>query len=188
MMIVRILMVDDEAHVLSALTRIMRRELGADVLVEACVSAKRALERAREASFDVVLSDYRMPEMDGLAFLLKFRELQPDSSRIILSGMTDFDVLMTAINEVGISRFLPKPWDDLELAAAVREAVAATQQKRAQLTLVDEQRASTDPAYRDALARRELAQAEPGILHVNWGPNGEVLLEGDTPGEAPGKP
>lgn len=177
-MTVRILLVDDEANVLSALSRVLRRELGSDVLIETNVSAERALARARDTEFDVVMSDYRMPSMDGLEFLLAFRELQPDTSRIILSGMTDFDVLMTAINEVGILRFLLKPWDETELAGVVRDALVATGRKRDERRLADKSRAPHDAAYPEGVMR-QVSQDEPGLLHVKWGPNGEVMLDED---------
>ncbi|GAA5160316.1 response regulator [Viridibacterium curvum] len=178
----RILIVDDEAHVLAALQRLLRRDpalVSMNVVVETAESAAAALQRASQVSFDLVLSDYRMPFMDGLSFLHAFRTLQPDTTRMILSGATDFDVLMAAINDVGIVRFLTKPWDESEVVRAVQEGIAITRLKREEQRLADERRAEQDPQYREQLARAEIALKEPGILSVDWGPNGEVLLEED---------
>jgi two-component system probable response regulator PhcQ len=172
MMSSRILLVDDEANVLTALSRMLRRELGGEVQVETIHLAERALLSVRDNQYDAIISDYRMPGMDGLEFLLECRALQPDASRIILSGMTDFDVLMTAINEVGILRFLPKPWDDLELADTVRDAITATQRRR-------ERHKSALRDQDTSAVLRELTQDEPDLLKVKWGPNGEVLLDDD---------
>lgn len=181
----RILLVDDEPNVSQALLRVLRRELGAGVTVEAFTDPRAALVRAEEISFDVVVSDYRMPGMDGLAFLTALRRMQPLATRIVLSGMTDFDVLMVAINEAGIWRFLPKPWEDAEFSACVRDGVAFAQRNREHQRLADEHRrgASETPVANtlpDSAARAELQRLEaqePGITRVKWGPNGEVLLD-----------
>ncbi len=122
----RILIVDDEQGILNA----VRRELTTPPLgryryeVEVFSNPLEALARAREQEFEVVLSDYRMPEMDGLEFLKAFAKLQPDCARVVLSGQTDFDALTRMINETHIFRFIPKPWSSYFLKSTVSQAVA----------------------------------------------------------------
>lgn len=109
----RLLLVDDDANVVHALERLLSRSVAADkLLVEGFTDPLQALARAEEVVFDVVISDYRMPTIDGVNFLKRWRAVQPDSIRLILSASTDFDTLLQAINEAGIWRFLPKPWEN----------------------------------------------------------------------------
>jgi len=121
----RILVVDDETSILNA----VRRELSMPMAgrysyeVETFTNPVEALERGKAQSFDAVLSDYRMPEMDGLAFLKAFREVQPDCECIVLSGQTDFDALTRMINETHIYRFIPKPWSAYFLKSSLMQAI-----------------------------------------------------------------
>ncbi len=125
----RILIVDDEPAVLSALRRLMKSlpcrygKLEYTLEVETFDSPTAALARAREVDFDLVLTDYRMPEMDGIAFLREFRAIHPDAARIVLSGFADLNDVTRAITEVDTSRFLPKPWNDGLLMATIAEAL-----------------------------------------------------------------
>lgn len=115
----RILLVDDEQNVLNAL----RRELDEIYEIEAFNNPLDALQRSQDVLFDLVISDYKMPEMNGIEFLKQFARLQPDTARIILSGQADADVLVNAINETHVYRFINKPWDKFELAAEVSKAL-----------------------------------------------------------------
>ena len=124
----RILLVDDEPSILSALKRVFATARAEDVggsalSVEAFEDPEAALERARTAPFDLVISDYRMPKLSGVEFLERFIELQPGAARMILSAYTDLDGLVGAINRAQIFRFMSKPWHDLELKLAVRQAL-----------------------------------------------------------------
>ncbi|MEN6586648.1 MAG: response regulator [Sulfuricella sp.] len=115
----RILLVDDEQNVLNAL----QRELHGKYEIEAFISPVAALQRGREVKFDLVISDYQMPELKGTQFLKQFGEIQPDAARMILSGQLDIDGLLGAINETHIYRFIAKPWDASELKIAIAQAL-----------------------------------------------------------------
>lgn len=120
-----VLVVDDEQSIVNA----VRRELCSSPAgrqrfqVEGFTSPIQALERAKEQPFDLVISDYRMPGMDGLTFLKTLGEIQPDCSRVVLSGQTDFDSLTRMVNETHIYRFIPKPWSEYFLKSSISQAL-----------------------------------------------------------------
>ncbi len=177
----RLLLVDDEPNVLRALERQLRgiaRGDGPAYRVESCADPRQALDRAGEEPFDLVLSDYRMPEMDGVAFLRAFRHLQPDAARLILSGQTDFAGLVGAINEAGILRFLAKPWEEAELVFAIERSLRERSLLLENRRLADELRASRDLVLRQEAELERLERECPGITRVNWGADGGVLLDG----------
>lgn len=114
-----ILLVDDEENILSALTRLLRRD-GYRILRAG--SGREALELLASNKVGVILSDQRMPEMSGVEFLRKAKELYPETLRIVLSGYTDLKSVTDAINEGAVYKFLTKPWEDELLRIHVREA------------------------------------------------------------------
>ncbi|WP_290650453.1 response regulator [Aquisalimonas sp.] len=114
------MLVDDEALVLRSLVRSLRRM--DECICEMYTSAPEALNRMRTKTFDVVVSDYRMPEMSGVEFLGAARELQPRAVRMILSGHADLHALVGAINDARIFQFLEKPWEESRLMAALSRA------------------------------------------------------------------
>jgi DNA-binding NtrC family response regulator len=120
-----ILIVDDEPGIINA----VRRELSSVVFahqaldIEGYTNPLEALERAANKPFDLVISDYRMPEMDGLSFLKAFAQLQPNCARLVLSGQTDFNSLAKMINETHIYRFIPKPWTEYFLKSSILQAL-----------------------------------------------------------------
>jgi len=120
----RILLVDDEPNILSALRRSLSaidvRELDGELLCfETFTSPEAALLRCEEQDFDLVISDYRMPSMNGVEFLLRMMETHPAVPRVIVSGYADRDAIIAAVNEVQLIRFIQKPWDDDKLRLAV---------------------------------------------------------------------
>lgn len=175
-----IMLVDDEENILNALRRALNNLFsGGDLQlrIETFSAPAAALQRAGESPFDLVISDYRMPGMDGVAFLKRFRELQPDAARMILSGYADLDGLIGAINDAQIYRFLSKPWHDNELKLAVSQALEFRRLQTENQRLADEVRAKQGVISRQELELRRLEQESPGITRVNWGPGGEVLLD-----------
>lgn len=114
-----LLIVDDEPNILNALRRLLRHE---DFAVLTATTPALAFDLLAKHKVQVVVSDQRMPEMNGTEFLARVKQLYPETVRIILSGYTDLESLTEAINRGAIYRFLVKPWDDRELLAQIREA------------------------------------------------------------------
>jgi response regulator RpfG family c-di-GMP phosphodiesterase len=125
----RILAVDDEESILKALQRFLRRE---GYQVETADSGQAGLARieAAEAPFHLIISDQRMPEMNGAEFLEKAKALTPDAGRILLTGYSDFDALVDAVNKGEIHRYMNKPWNDEELLLTIRQTIEQVTLKR----------------------------------------------------------
>lgn len=114
-----LLLVDDEAHILSALRRLFRRD-GYRVLTAG--GGAEALELLAVNEVDVIVSDQRMPGMTGTDLLRRVRALYPDTIRMTLSGYTDLQSIIDAVNEGSVYKFLTKPWDDERLRGHVAQA------------------------------------------------------------------
>lgn len=119
----RMLAVDDEPHVLSALRRSLRQHFGATLEIETFDDPLAALARSREREFDIILSDLRMPETDGISFLTLMAAVQPRSVRMMLTGSADFESAQRAVNDAQVFRYLCKPWTERELVAHVQAAL-----------------------------------------------------------------
>ncbi|MGE5471275.1 MAG: response regulator [Bacteroidota bacterium] len=179
----RILLVDDEDSILKALKRLLRavpctygiRTFNLEV--HTFNSPLAALESARHETYDLFLSDYRMPIMDGIEFLKATKAIQPDAARLILSGYADLNALLRAVNEVGIERFIAKPWNDYELMSAIGQALAHHELLLENRELANLVRMEMGDATPEQLEAQRLEAIEPGITTVNWGPDGSVLLD-----------
>ena len=120
----RVLLVDDEPNILSALRRSLaaidaRRLDGEALRFETFTSPEAAIRRCDEEDFDLVISDYRMPSMNGVEFLAQVMKCQPSVPRMIISGYADREAIIAAVNEVQLMRFIEKPWNDQDLGNAV---------------------------------------------------------------------
>lgn len=181
-----IMIVDDETSILQALRRLLRVAPCAygsssfDLEIETFDSAQAALEHARHHPFDLFLTDYRMPGMDGVAFLMAVKAIQPDAARLIFSGYADLNALMRAVNEVGIDRFIGKPWNDYELVSAIAQSLAHRELMLENRRLADLMRVECGDLTAEQAEAKRLERMEPGITQVNWGPDGSVILDSDS--------
>lgn len=116
-----ILILDDESAVLHSLRETLER-FGYTILVSQ--SPLEALEIVRDHSLSVILSDMRMPEMNGLDFLQHCEAIRPEATRVLITAMLSFSSVLKAMNSGAIFRFIPKPWEHAELLAAVKDALA----------------------------------------------------------------
>lgn len=116
----KILCVDDEPNILSSLRRLFRGQ-GYQVLV--AESGNAGLKIFETESVDLVISDMRMPEMDGARFLEHVRTRWPDTVRLLLTGYSDVQSILDAINRGEIYRYITKPWDDNDILLIVRHAL-----------------------------------------------------------------
>lgn len=116
-----LLLVDDEPNILESLAEIFRRHFE----VYVAHTAADALALMREHAPRIVVSDQRMPETTGLDLMREIKELNPDTVRILLTGYSDIQVVIQALNDGLLYKYLTKPWEQSEL---IRTVLAGAQQ------------------------------------------------------------
>ena len=115
-----ILLLDDDRDLLETLQEQLRCE---GYAVTACSTPDAALSETAATDFAAIVSDQHMPGMTGLEFFGRTREVQPNASRVLITGVLALDTVVSAINEGEIFRFLAKPWSRAELLATIGNAV-----------------------------------------------------------------
>jgi CheY-like chemotaxis protein len=117
----KVLFIDDEVQILNAIKRATMEE---DYEIFIATNGEKALELVKENEFCVLVTDMRMPGMDGLTLLKKVKELSPNTIRMVLSGYNQIPQILSTINQVGISKFITKPWSsEEEFLPAIRESI-----------------------------------------------------------------
>lgn len=130
----RILFVDDDANLLAAYQRQLRHHFS----METALSGLEGLEKIKNnGPFAVIVSDYRMPGMDGVHFLAEAKEKTPDSVRILLTGYADLETAIGAVNEGNIFRLLTKPCPPEVLVNALDAALSQYRLVLAERELLD---------------------------------------------------
>jgi response regulator RpfG family c-di-GMP phosphodiesterase len=127
-----VLCVDDEANILSALRRLFRPAGYRVLLAESGAAGLAVLE---QETVDLVISDMRMPEMNGAQFLAQVRQRWPDTMRLLLTGYSDIQSIQDAINGGEIYRYITKPWEDGDMLLLVRHALERRQLEQDKLRL-----------------------------------------------------
>lgn len=145
----RVLCVDDEPNILAGL----ERSLFGRFEVVTANGGDAGLDAIRmEGPFEVVVSDMRMPQMDGATFLAKAKEVLPDAIRILLTGHADTDSAIAAVNKGAIFRYLCKPCPKEQLLATLDEAVSQSRLVRAEKDLLQNTLTATVKILTDMLA------------------------------------
>jgi signal transduction histidine kinase len=114
-----IMLVDDEVDILDTMSILLEEEYR-------IVTAERgdqALDLLENQEVDLLIADQRMPGMTGVDLLARVRELHPEIVRLILTGYTDFDAMLKAINEGRVYRYIIKPWDENDMRVTIRQAL-----------------------------------------------------------------
>lgn len=156
----RILFVDDESHVLDGLQRALRgRNANWDMTFQA--SANQAVAEQRRSAFDVAVVDMRMPEMSGVDLIKALAAISPSTTAIVLTGATDIESAIVAINEANVFRFYAKPCSAEVLAAGIDQALIQTARKNAAPTMMP-------------------PDATLGLATLNRLPTGVVVVDGDA--------
>ena len=108
-------------------------------------SAVKALEYVKKNDVHLIISDYLMPEMNGIQFLGETKKIKPDVPRIILTGYADKENAIKAINDVGLFQYIEKPWDNDDLLLIIRNGL----EKQQLLTKLGKKIIEIDKAYGD---------------------------------------
>lgn len=173
-----IMIVDDEPNILASLRRSLNSSgVISHLVVESFDNPIHALKRGAEQAFDLVVSDYRMPQMDGVSFLTQLAELQPNIARLILSGYADLQSIIGAINKAQIFRFIAKPWDDYDLLASIKEGLAQRALKLENQRLADLVRVQQGKLSRREVELARLERRFPGITKVKRNCDGSIDLD-----------
>jgi putative two-component system response regulator len=127
MKIFRLLIVDDEASVINALTRLIK-DFSLPLIIESTTEPQIALNWITDQDYDILLTDQRMPIISGLDLIDNARTLRPNIQCLLMSGHTDFDIIVSAINDGHISGFIMKPWNSEDLEHQLQRAIAVKEE------------------------------------------------------------
>ena len=116
-----IVIVDDEPIITSTLKTLLKVE--GEFTPAIFNSPAEALEYIKKSEIDVVISDFLMPEMNGIEFLAEVKKVHPGASLILLTGYADKESAIKAINEVGLYRYIEKPWDNEDLILCIKNGI-----------------------------------------------------------------
>lgn len=116
-----VVIVDDEEMILTTLKSFFMLET--DYSVATFSKPREAVSFIEDNDVNLVISDFLMPEMDGIDFLLQVKERRPTTTRILLTGFADKENAIKAINKVGIFQYIEKPWDNTQLKLIVENGI-----------------------------------------------------------------
>ncbi len=165
-----VLLVDDDVEILEMFRKLLRRE---PYEIDVAAGAEQAFEILPSRNHSVVVSDERMPGMNGTEFLSRVQLEYPDAMRIMVTGQSSVDVAMRAINEGQVYRFLLKPLRASELGSAIRDA----------LTEWDLRHASEASLGREKRREAALAQLESqwqGLTRVDRDHSGAIVVPDES--------
>ena len=137
----KLVLLDDEADILKALTRVLRR----DFEIHPFTEPSEALSYLEAQEVAIIVSDMKMPDMDGATFFGYAKDIQPEAVRILLTGYSDVEDTVRAINDGGVSTYLSKPWDNDNLRFTLQQSLEFFRVKEEKTRLSKELASKTDP-------------------------------------------
>lgn len=169
-----VLCVDDEPNVLSALRRTLASFGHRVVTAEGGQEGLKLLERERA---EVVISDMRMPGMDGVSFLEYVSVKWPDATRVLLTGYSSLEATVDAVNRGRVFSYVSKPWDDEELQVTIQQALNHHQVITENRRLADQVRAQQREMDEQQREIERLKKEHPGLMEVERDAGGAISLE-----------
>jgi len=164
----KILLLDDERNILNALTRLLRSEERQIFTAETVAEAWKQLREV--GGVDLVISDNRLPDISGIDFLVKVRQLFPDTIRILITGYPGLDSAIEAINKGQVYRYIPKPWENEELRLIVKQALDY-------YDVVRDNRALLRIARHQAELLKEAQKKYPQLSQIGFDKTGMYIID-----------
>jgi DNA-binding NtrC family response regulator len=166
-----ILVVDDEKLILNSIKRLLRNE---NYHLLTAQNGIEGLALLKKHNVQLVISDQTMPEMTGLEFLKKVKVEYPEILTIMLTGNAEIGVAMEAINEVGVYKFIIKPWENADLIITIRRALESRE------VMLERDKLLKQLQVRNTILK-DLENEHPGITKLNIDEDGYVISEDDEP-------
>jgi response regulator RpfG family c-di-GMP phosphodiesterase len=149
-----VLLVDDEEMVVTSIKSFLTLETNYEVV--SFTSPREALEYVKTNKVDLVISDYLMPDMDGIEFLAEVKDIQPEATRVLLTGYADKENAIKAINDVGLYQYIEKPWENEDLKLIIRNGL----EKRVLLKRLEDKIDEVNQAHEELLqVQKEILKA-----------------------------
>jgi DNA-binding NtrC family response regulator len=149
-----IVLVDDEDMVVTSIRSFLSLET--DYEVKGFTNPAEALAYIQSHRVDVVVSDYLMPDIDGISFLSQVKATQPEATRILLTGYADKENAIKAINDVGLYQYIEKPWENDDLKLIIRNGL----EKRILLKRLEDKISEVNRAHEELMSlQRDILKA-----------------------------
>lgn len=162
-----ILIVDDEQAILRALERTL---FEGNYIVTTASSSSEAISLCKSAKFDLILTDYAMPGMNGIDLLVEVSKTMPDAVMMLMSGKGDLNMAIDAINKAVVYKFIVKPWDDDELLKIIDRSL-----DRYRLVMENSEMKMKIKKMMNVFERLE--DEAPGITQLKRNEDGAIIID-----------
>ncbi len=162
-----ILIVDDEEMILKSIFRVLRND---NYQILTAQSGEEGLAVLKQYDVHLVISDQKMPGMNGLDFLKRVKTDYPQILTIMLTGQAELEIAMDAINKAGVYKFILKPWNDDDLKVTIRRALET-------LELIWERESLLQQVKSRDAVLQNLEKEYPGISKVERDEDGYIIID-----------